>query len=106
MSSCDDANKPGKKTEQGKSSFGRAVELFRPRAGRRTPRDDVDLFERFFVAVYDEKNGDTCFFDVNDKPPPRQRRLRPEECPSFDDFIQEIVKSYDERNNPPFEWAP
>jgi hypothetical protein len=104
-SSCDDANKPGKKAERGKSSFGRAVQIFRPRAGRMTPRNDVDLFERFFVAVYDEVSAETCFFDVKDKPPPRQRRPRPEECLGFDDFINEIIKTYDERNNPPFEWA-
>jgi hypothetical protein len=105
IASCDDASKPGKKAEREKSSFGRAVESFRPRAGRGTPRDDVDLFEQFFVAVYDEKSGETCFFDVKDKPPPRNRRPRSEECRSFEEFIQDVIKTYDKRNNPPFEWA-
>ena len=90
--------------ERGVSSFGASVRFFRPRAGRKTPRNDVDLFERFFIAVYNEETGRTCFFDVM-KPPPRARPLRPEECMLFDDFIQEIIKTYNERNNPPFQWA-
>jgi hypothetical protein len=64
----------------------------------------VDLFERFYIAVYNERTGDTCFFDVM-QPPPRARALRPEECLTFDDFIQGVINAYNERNNPPFRWA-
>lgn len=100
-----DAALPARKGEEGGvSSFGASVKFFRPRAGRRTPRDDVDLFERFFIGVYNDETGETCFFDVMN-PPPRSRELRPEECASFDELIQEIIKTYNERNNPPFQWA-
>lgn len=100
-----DAGLPTTKGEErGVSSFGAAVKFFRPRSARRTPRNDVDLFERFYIAVYNEETGDTCFFDVM-QPPPRSRPLRPEECLSFDDFVQSIINAYNERNNPPFRWA-
>ena len=100
-----DTGLPTKKGEErGVSSFGAAVKFFRPRSARRTPRNDVDLFERFYIGVYNEETGDTCFFDVM-QPPPRSRPLRPEECSSFDDFVQGVINAYNERNNPPFRWA-
>jgi hypothetical protein len=104
IGSYNDAGKPGKKAELGISSFGAAVRAFRPRANRKTPRNDVDLFEEFFVAAYDETSGDTCFFNVN-SPPPKNRPLNPSECLSFEQFIEEIVKAYEKRNNPAFQWA-
>jgi len=105
QTSYHDAGLPTKKADEGGvSSFGAAVKFFRPRSGRRTPRNDVDLFERFYLAVYNDQTGDTCFFDVM-QPPPRARALRPEECLSFDDFMQGIINAYNERNNPPFQWA-
>lgn len=100
----DARSRTAKGEEPGISSFGAAVRFFRPRAGRRSPRNDVDLFERFFVGMYNEDTGETCFFAVMKKPP-RARALRKDECASFDEFIQEIIKTYNERNNPPFEWA-
>jgi hypothetical protein len=99
-----DASEPTRnREEQGVSSFGAAVRFFRPRTGRSTPRDDVDLFERFFLAVYNETTGACCFFDVA-QPPPRSRALHADECITFDEFITAIVTTYNARNNPPFEW--
>jgi hypothetical protein len=101
-----DATAPTRKGEDpGVSSFGAAVKFFRPRAGRSTPRDDIDLFEQFFVAVYNESTGETCFFDVT-KAPPRSGRPGSDDCMGFDAFIGAIVDTYNSRNNPPFRWAP
>lgn len=102
-SSCDDALL-GSDQEAGTSSFGAAGRYFRSRAGRITPHDDVDLFERFFLCAYDESTGHATFFDVMN-PPPRNRRLRPEESLDLAGVIHEIVRTYNERNDPPFEWA-
>ena len=104
-SSYHDAGRATKREEQNVSSFGAAVRFFRTRAGRTAPRNDIDRFERFFIAVYEQRTGETCFFDVMSTPP-RNRRLRPDECSSFEWFIEEIVKTYNARNNPPFAWAP
>ena len=100
--SCDDGT-TGKREEQHISSFGAAAKYFRRRAARTSPRDDIDLFERFFIALY-EQDGTTAFFDVMTRPP-RNRRPNPEEVISFDQLAGEITKTYDLRNDPPFEWA-
>jgi hypothetical protein len=106
MDSCGDAG-VGKKDETSISSFGAAVRYFRPRANRLTPRDDIDLFERFFIGLYEpegERKGDTMFFDVT-KPPPRNRAPHLAEVSSFEEFVKQIGLTYDLRNDPPFQWA-
>lgn len=102
IASCNDAAQ-GRNQERNISSFGAAVKFFRARANRHVPRDDVDLFERFFVSLY-EDTGETLFFDVM-RPPPRSRRPHASECLDFDGFIVEIVRTYNARNDPPFHWA-
>lgn len=102
IDSCDDAAL-GTKHESGVSCFGAAVKYFRTRANRQTPRDDIDLFERFFVAIY-EPTGESLFFDVANRPP-KNRRPRRDEVLGFDEVVREIARTYDIRNNPPFEWA-
>lgn len=97
--SCDDGNR----SADGISSFGAAVRYFRPRAGRQSPRQEVEQFERFFIGLY-EPNGDSTFFDVL-RPPPRNRRPRPDELMAFGQLLAAITAAYDERNDPPFEWA-
>jgi hypothetical protein len=102
VTSCDDAaNEP--------SSFGNAVRYFRRRSGRRVPRNDLELFERVFVGLYEydgESRGWVRFLDVEDAPP-RDRRLTDSEGISFDELISEVVATYEARNNPlaSFEWA-
>lgn len=90
-------------SEKQPSSFGAAVKYFRSRAGRRTPHDDVELFERFFIALYAD-DGRACFFDV-ETAPPKSRRPTDAECLDFDGFLAEVRRTYDARNDPPFEWA-
>lgn len=107
VDACDDAGKAKKAELKNVSSLGEAVRRFRYRAGRETPRDDVDLFERFFIGLYEPDGpeaGATRFLDVM-APPPRARRLRPDEGLSFDEVIAAIVATYNERNDPPFTWA-
>lgn len=106
VDSCDDAG-AGVGKEQGITSFGACVRYFRPRANRRVPKNDVDLFERVFIALYERENprrGEAVFFDVMTAPP-KNRRPRTDEIITFGDFIEQIKLTYDERNDPPFKWA-
>lgn len=89
------------------SSFGQAVKIFRHRANRKNPRNEQELFERAFVALYEyegAQRGEVVFFDVMDKPPKQGPPRRPPAL-SFEQFVREVVKTYDARNKPPFEWA-
>jgi hypothetical protein len=99
--SCDDASK------RDPSSFGQAVRVFRLRSGRQKPSDSAFLFERIFIGLYESegpKRGDVAFFDVAERPP-KAGRPRNGALLTFEDLIAEIKKTYDERNNPPFQWA-
>ncbi len=91
------------------SSFGAAVRYFRNRAPRRGPDEPPDLFERFFVGLYsweDEARGKLLFYDVERALPPRDRRPALQEALSLEKVADQIRQTYDERNNPPFDWAP
>jgi hypothetical protein len=109
VDACDDAGEgKGEDANQGISSFGAAVRFFR---NRRTPRpshdDEPDMFERFFVGLYDHDGptrGELRFFDVM-AAPPRARRPRPDETFGLSDVATQIRATYDARNNPLFEWA-
>jgi hypothetical protein len=101
IDSCDDGARGNA------SSFGAAVRFFRPRANRRTPHDDVNLFELFFIAAYDpdpSAKREVRFFDVL-KPPPRARRPRADETISMAEMVEHITLEYNERNDPEFVWA-
>jgi hypothetical protein len=107
IDACDDAQE-GRGEERDISSFGAAASYFRHRANRETPRDNIDLFERFFIGLcepYGEEWGKTFFFDVM-KPPPRSRRPRANEVLTIDQMVAEIKDTYDSRNNPKVKWAP
>lgn len=89
----------------GVSSFGAAVQIFRQRAGRHSHEGPPMLFERVFIGLYDTTElafGQVGFFDVMTPPP---RRGRPKSLLNFDELIQEITATYDNRNAPPFVWA-
>lgn len=109
IDACDDAKGPnsGKsKRESEPSSFGAAVRAFRFRANRRDHKNDLDLFERVLVGLYEtegENAGRVHFFDVMERPP-RYGRPRASALMTLDQSIEAIRKTYDERNNPPFEW--
>ncbi|MCA9562996.1 MAG: hypothetical protein KC561_05880 [Myxococcales bacterium] len=99
VESCDDGK------GSGASSFGAAVQYFRGRIGRSGPNDNVELFEAFFIGLYDQNyETPTSFFDVASAPP-RARRPKPEELLSFDQVIARIVGKFQCRNEPEFEWA-
>jgi hypothetical protein len=99
LDACDDGR--GKTP----SSFGRAIQIFRHRAGRQKPVDDPTLFERILVGLYDigpHSFGRVAFFDVTDTPP---RVGKPETLKTFVEAITSIVDTYDSRNKIKFKWA-
>lgn len=93
---CDDARKTHP------SSFGSWVQYLRPLAGREEPRDDIQRFERVFVALYDPSGKSMEFFDVM-KPPPKSGR--PKASFSFEDFLIEVHTTFSRRNSLEFQWA-
>lgn len=93
---CEDAG------EDGISSFAHAYEIFRRRTGRGDPRDRPELFEGVFLGLYDPTNGEVVFADAA-RPVPKQgmpyrNRL------ALADLIQQIIRLYETRNEPPVEW--
>jgi hypothetical protein len=99
LDACNDGGK------NAPSSFGQAVQIFRYRGGREKPADDVTLFERILIGLYDSERGDfgrVCFFDAMDDPP---RRGRPPASKSFREAVDAIVDAYDRRNKTKFKWA-
>ncbi|ATL83886.1 hypothetical protein SMALA_3652 [Streptomyces malaysiensis subsp. malaysiensis] len=90
------------------SSFGAAVKHFRNRAGRDRVAAPPDLFEKFYIALYEhsgKERGKLDFYDVDRPRPPFGRRPTSDEVVTFDQFVEEVIKVYDARNDPPFEWA-
>lgn len=102
-SSCTDGGK-GTGDEEGISSFGRAVQYFRHRADRRTPSDDPETFERFFIGLYSREPAASLFFDVMN-PPPKNRKPARTACFTFERVLEEIRDTYDARNKIRFDWA-
>ena len=93
--------------KMGASSFGQAIKIFRHRANRKNPRNEQELFERAFVGLYEyegERRGEVLFFDVMEKPPKHGTPKSPPGL-TFSQFVREVVKTYDGRNKPAFEWA-
>lgn len=89
------------------SSFGCAVQIFKHRAGRTHARDEEDLFERIFVACYEEtgvNRGRTWFFDTS-KAPPRTGMPLVASRLTAEQLIAEILAAYRGRNDPPEVWA-
>jgi len=106
---CDDGARGARGEEPGVSSFGAAIKFFRNRTPRRDVKNALDLFERFFVGIYEHQEaerGHVVFYDVMRPRPPRNRRPYSDEVLTLKQVLDEIRVSYDERNNPPFEWAP
>ncbi|ABC83211.1 hypothetical protein [Anaeromyxobacter dehalogenans] len=104
---CDDAG-VAKGEEAGISSFGAAVRYFRNRIPRSEPHDVPDLFERFFIGLYETdgpRRGTAAYYDVARPRPPRAGRPDASQVIRFEDVIREIRSTYDDRNNPPFDWS-
>ncbi|MET8599971.1 hypothetical protein [Streptomyces althioticus] len=90
------------------SSFGAAVRTFRNRAGRARPDGPLDLFEKFFIGLYEHEGpemGRLDFYDVERPAPPAKRRPAEDEFLTLDGFVGSVVRAYDARNNPPMVWA-
>jgi len=112
IDSCDDAGAD-------ESSFGAAVRYFRQRSNRRSPEGDADLFEAFFIGLYDDSEpsgSNDFFFAVNDAPPRAGRPIRRPypagvSAPAYRDMsllevIATIRSVYDAVNSYPFDFAP
>lgn len=99
-----DANPDSKASS---SSFASAVRYFRNRTDRAGPHDGPELFELFLIGLY---NGEPSskwsvrYFDVG-KNPPRARQPTAEETWSQEEMLALITSTYDERNDPPFEFV-
>lgn len=101
-SSCDD----GRPSPDTPSSFGQAIQVFRYRAGRSGPKDEAELFERFFVALYEPngpQKGDVAFFDVMNAPPKRGRP-DPQDLLTLAQFLKEVEEAFRTRNEPVIRW--
>src|SRR5712692_322852 len=76
--SCDD----GKKNNP--SSFGSWVRHLRPYSGRAEPDDEIDRFEKLYVALYEPDGTDVRFFDIESDPPKSGRPAKDGDLPSED----------------------
>lgn len=86
------------------SSFAGAVNVFRHRAGRRSPADRIELFERIFIGLYETEHtnhGDVVFFDVMDSPP---KAGMPTRLRTFEQVVMEVREEYDRRNSVGIKW--
>jgi len=107
--SCED----GKKDNP--SSFGSWVRHLRPYCGRTHPDDEIDRFEKLYVALYDPGGTDLRFFDIEADPPKNRRPIqdggllgadgRPRRLLSYTEFLDAVYHSYLRRNSAEFRWA-
>ena len=107
--SCDDAKK------NNSSSFGSWVRHLRPFCERNTPEDEVDRFEKLYVAVYEVDGSDLMFFDVASDPPKKGRPTkdgprtgsdgRTRRLLSYAEFLDDVHHIYLRRNKAEFRWA-
>jgi hypothetical protein len=95
-----DSTDDGKKDNP--SSFGSWVRHLRPYAGREDPNDEIDRFEKIFIALYEPDGSDLQFFDVENAPP---KNGRPTETLSYVMFLAEVYHAYLRRNEAEFKWA-
>jgi hypothetical protein len=97
------------------SSFGSWVRKLRPYAGRIEPEDDIDRFEKIYIALYEPDGSDLRFFDVQCAPPKNGRPPNAAEPVDFDthtqgllsyaDFLGAAYHTYLSRNQAEFVWA-
>lgn len=97
---------PFDSTEDGKkdhpSSFGSWVRHLRPYSGRQEPDDEIDKFEKIYIALYQPDGSDLRFFDVQEAPP---KNGRPIEALSYAEFLGDVYHEYLRRNHADFKWA-
>lgn len=96
------------------SSFGSWVRHLRPYCGRSGPKDDEDLFEKLYIALYEPDGSDLRFFDVEADPPKNQRPRRDGDLLGSDgrarrtltysEFLESTYHLYLRRNSAEFRW--
>ena len=84
------------------SSFGSWVRHLRPYAGRDEPTDEIDRFEKIYIALYEPNGTDLRFFDVKKDPP---KNGRPAELLAYREFLEAVYREYLWRNEADFKWA-
>lgn len=105
--SCTDGKK-------GPSSFGSWVKSLRPRVGRSAPDDQISLFEKGYIALYEPDGSDLKFFDIQSAPPKQGipqldgdllgRDGFPRRLLSYEEFVKEVYQAYQRRNHSEFRW--
>ncbi|QXC61724.1 hypothetical protein KSP35_02445 [Aquihabitans sp. G128] len=107
ISCCDDGGR-GHGEEAGVSSFAAAVRYFRSRTPRPEPEDEPDLFEAFFICIYDPESTDVRLWPVHDLAlaPPKVGRPGDRSTLSLDAALGQCAAIFEHRNNPAFEFAP
>ncbi|MEO7190253.1 MAG: hypothetical protein ABI051_04295 [Vicinamibacterales bacterium] len=112
----DDSCTDGRKGKP--SSFGSWVRHLRPHVGRVEPEDDIALFEKIYIALYDPQGTDLRFFDVESDPPKNAKPRangplfgedlddwRPLRSMSYGEFLEAMQAEYLKRNPVTFKWA-
>lgn len=95
-----DSTDDGKKTNP--SSFGSWVRHLRPYAGRQDPEDEIDKFEKIYIALYEPDGSALRFFDVQEAPP---KNGRPSQTLDYVEFLGDVYYEYLRRNRAEFKWA-
>jgi hypothetical protein len=101
IDACDDGDRKRPKTSW--SSFAQVVNVLRFRVGRRSIKDESQLFELGFVGLYEHaspRRGDVGFFDLSQQPP---QFGRPDLMDSSR-LVARIVAAYDDRNSVKRAW--
>lgn len=97
---------PFDSTEDGKrdnpSSFGSWVRHLRPYAGRANHEDEIDKFEKIYIALYEPDGSAMRFLDIESAPP---KNGRPSDAISYRQFLSEVYHAYLQRNEAEFQWA-
>jgi hypothetical protein len=95
-----DATTDGKKDNP--SSFGSWVRHLRPYAGRMDTKNDIDKFEKIYIALYEPDGSSIRFFDVENAPP---KNGPPANTVNFTEFLDHVYHAYLHRNHAEFQWA-
>lgn len=107
--SCDDSK------GEHPSSFGSWMRHLRPYCSRLEPDDEIDRFEKLYIALYEPEGTDLRFFDV-EADPPRNRRPprdgdllasdgRTRRLLTYSEFLDTVYHRFLQRNSAEFHWA-